>query len=247
MKDMFEYDELQMYFGQDYIINDKIKIHQPTIGEIVEFGEREYYSMVHTLTCIPSDMKSQLDDLGLNYMEVEDFDLFMMLTRGLTNKHTFLLFGDLDLSQFEPCINQDNNERCLYDRRNDIVIDKLIYLRIVSYLRKLHSIKPKIENAANETTRKILIQLDRDRIKKSKKEPYKSQLKELISGMMRYPGFKYKKNELKECGLYEFMDSVQGAQIYVSTTSLLSGIYSGMVDTKSINKKEFNWLRSSDE
>lgn len=247
MSDMFEYDELQMYFGEDYIINDKIKIHQPTIGEIVKFGEREYYSMVHTLTCIPSDMKSQLDDLGLNYMDVEDFDLFMMLTRSLTKEHTCILFGDLDFSKFEPCVNQINNEKCLYDNQNDIIIDKLIYLRIVSYLRKLHSIKPKIEKAANETTRKILIQLDRDRIRKSKNEPYKSQLVGLISGMMRYPGFKYKKNELKECGLYEFMDSVQGAQIYVSTTSLLSGIYSGMVDTKSINKKEFNWLRSPSE
>ena len=65
--------------------------------------------------------------------------------------------------------------------------------------------------------------------------------------MMRYPGFKYKKNELKECGLYEFMDAVQGAQIYVSATSLLSGMYSGMIDTSKINKKEFNWMRSANE
>lgn len=247
MADMFEYDELQMYFGQDYIINDKIRIHHPTIGEIVEFGEREYYSMVHTLTCIPSDMPSQLDDLGFNYMEVEDFDLFIMLTRALTKEHTYLLFGDLDLSQFIPCINQENNEKCLYDKENDIIIDRLIYLKIVGYLRKLHSIKPKARKAMNETTRKIIIQLDRDKIKKSKNEPYKSQLLGLISGMMRYPGFKYKKNELKECGLYEFMDLVQGAQIYVSTTALLSGMYSGMIDTSKINKKEFNWMRSIDE
>ena len=43
------------------------------------------------------------------------------------------------------------------------------------------------------------------------------------------------------------MDAVQGAQIYVSTTSLLSGMYSGMVDTSKINKKEFNWMRSLDD
>lgn len=247
MSNMFEYDELQMYFGEDYIINDKIKIHQPSIGEIVQYGEREYYSMIHTLTCIPSDMPSQLDDLGINYMEIEDFDLFMMLTRGLPKEKTYILFGDLDLSKFEPCFNQINNEKCLYDRNNDIMIDKLIYLRIVSYLRKLHSIKPKIRKAANETTRKIIIQLDRQKIQKAKKEEYKSQLKDLISGMMRYPGFKYKKNELKECGLYEFMDAVQGAQIYVSTTALLQGMYSGMVDTSKINKKEFNWMRNLEE
>jgi hypothetical protein len=49
-----EIDELLLYFGDDYVINDQIRIHQPTIGEIVA-GEREYFSMVHTLTAIPSD------------------------------------------------------------------------------------------------------------------------------------------------------------------------------------------------
>lgn len=247
MAEIFEYDELQMYFGEPFRINDKISIYIPTIGEIVEFGERQYYSMVHTITCIPSDMKSQLDDLGIDYMEISDFELFMMLTRGLSKESTRLIFGDLDLSKFMPCLNQLNNEAVLYDEENDIVIDRLIYTKIVDYIRKVHNIKPKVERAANKTTRKILIQLDRDRINKSKNEPYKSQLKPLISAMMRYPGFKYKKNELKECGLYEFMDTVYGAQIYVSSTTLLQGSYSGMIDTSKINKKEFNWMRNLEE
>ena len=238
---------MKMYFGEPYRINDKIAIYIPTIGDIVEFGERQYYSVVHTLTCIPSDMKSQLDDFGINYMEISDFDLFVMLTRSLTQDSTKLILGNLDLSKFEYVINPENNEPVLYDIDNDIMIDKLIYMKMVEYIRKVHSIKPKVEKAANETTRKILIQLDRDKIRKAQKEPYKSQLKGLISAMMRYPGFKYKMNELKECGLYEFMDIVQGAQIYVSTTALLSGMYSGMVDTSKIDKKEFNWMRSLDE
>lgn len=242
---IFEYDELKLYFGEDYIINDKIQMHQPTIGEIVKWGEREYYSMVYTLTCIPSDMKSQLEDVGINYMKISDFELFMILSNSLTPDQTRIIFGDLDFSKFRQCKNLENDELCLYDSENDIIIDRFIYMKIVDYLRTVHNIKPKIQNAANETTRKILIQLDRQRIAKSKNEKYKSQLKELISAMMRYPGFKYKTKELKECGLYEFMDSVQGAQIYVSTTALLQGMYSGMIDTSKINKKEFNWMRGA--
>lgn len=244
---IFEYDELKMYFGEPYYVNDKIVITQPTIGEICEWGEKEYYTMINTLTCIPSDMKSQLDDIGINYMEISDFELFIMLTRGLTPKQTSIILGDLDLSKFITCKNKLNDELCLYDEINDIVIDRFIYFKMVNYIRKLHGIKPKIQHAVNETTRKILIKLDREKIEKSKNEPYKSQLKDLISAMMRYPGFKYKKNELKECGLYEFMDAVQGAQVYVSTTSLLTGMYSGMIDTSKINKKEFNWMRNINE
>jgi hypothetical protein len=177
-------------------------------------------------------------------MEISDFELFMLLSKNLTRDMTYLLLGDLDLSKFESVVNNENGELCLYDKQNGIVIDQLVYLNMVGYIRLLHGIKPKIEKAANETTRRILIQLDRERIAKSKNEPYKSQLKDLISGMMRYPGFKYKSWELQQCSLYEFMDTVQGAQIYVSTTALLQGMYSGMIDTSKINKKEFNWLRS---
>ena len=83
----------------------------------------------------------------------------------------------------------------MYDEKNDIRIDRFIYFKIVNYIRKLHGIKPKVEHAANETTRQILLKLDRDRIAKAKNQPYKSQLKELISAMMRYPGFKYKKSD----------------------------------------------------
>lgn len=244
---IFEYDELKMYFGEPYHVNDKITIFQPTIGEICEWGEKEYYSMIYTLTCIPSDMKSQLEDLKIRYEEISDFELFMMLSSGLNRERTKIILGNLDLSKFIQVKNIKNDEICLYDEKNDILIDRFTYFKMVNYIRKLHGINPKPEFPANETTRKILIKLDRERIAKAKNKPYKSQLKDLISAMMRYPGFKYKKNELKECGLYEFMDSVQGAQIYVSTTALLSGMYSGMIDTSKINKKEFNWMRNINE
>lgn len=244
MADALEIDELQLYFGEDYVVNSHITIHQPTIGEIVEYGEREYYSMIHTLTCIPSDMKSQLFDLGIDYMEIKDFELFSLLTKGLRQCDTEIIFGNLDFTRFEIMINKQNNQTVLYDESTDTLIDELAYQKITTYLRKLHGITPKIEHAMNKTTKKILIQLDRDRIAQAKNKPYKSQLKDLISAMMRFPGFKYKKNELKECGLYEFMDTVQGAQIYVSSTSLLQGSYSGMIDTSKIDNKNFNWMRS---
>ena len=48
----FQYDELQMFFGDDYKVSDYITIHQPTVGEIMEFGERRYYSMLTQLCAI---------------------------------------------------------------------------------------------------------------------------------------------------------------------------------------------------
>jgi len=247
MANLLEFDELKMYFGDDFVVNDYITMHTPTVGEIVEFGERKYFSMVHTITAIPSDMKSQLFDMDIDYETLEDYHLFYMLTRGLTQESTSIVFGDLDLSKFKMYINEETQEEVMVNPETNAILDKLAYNKIVGYLRKLHNLKPKIEHAANKTTKRILIQLDRDRIAKAQNEEYKSQLRPLISAMMRYPGFKYKSNELKECSIYEFMDTVYGAQIYINSTALLKGSYSGMIDTSKINKKEFNWMRSPDE
>ena len=60
------FNPLRVYFGDDYVVNDYITMHQPKIGEIVKYGEKQYYSMVQTLSAIPSDMKSQLQKEPLN-------------------------------------------------------------------------------------------------------------------------------------------------------------------------------------
>ena len=53
--DLINVDPLKLYFGEPYVVNKYITIFQPTIGDIIEYGEREYYSMIQTLTAIPSD------------------------------------------------------------------------------------------------------------------------------------------------------------------------------------------------
>ena len=245
MTDALYIDELKLYFGDDIQINEYIKIHPPSVGEIVDYGEQEYYSMIYCLTAIPSDMKSKLFDIGIDYEEISDFDFFYLMTRGLTIEQTSILFYDLDFQSFEMFVDEDSGKHIMFN--NNFVLDELAYLKIVKCLRTLHSIKSKVEKAANKTTKKILIDLDRQKIEKQKNEAYKSNLKPLISAMMRYPGFKYKSNELKECSIYEFMDTVQGSQIYTQSTALLQGMYSGMIDTSKINKKEFDWMRGINE
>jgi hypothetical protein len=236
-----EVDELQLYFGDDYVINDKIRITQPLVGRVVDYGEAKYFSMVHTLTAIPSDMKSSLWDMGLDWCEVDDFELFMMLVQTLTPDKTSILFGDLDFSKLKPFKNNQNGDIVLADKDTGIVIDKMIYLRIMSYLRKLHNLKPKVEKAANKMTKKILIEEDRQKGILAKNKLFKSYLLPLISSIKVKQG--YTKEYVRNMGLYEFFDDIARAQIINNADHLLSGAYSGMMDTSKIDKKEFNWMR----
>ena len=198
-------DDLKLYIGDDYVINDNIKVLQPTIRKIAEFGERDFFSVVHTITAIPSDMKSQLWDMQIDWMEIEDFELFCLLAPTLTPDRTSLLFGDLDFSKLRPFNHPHiEGEIILADKETGILIDKMIYLKIVSYLRKAFNITPKIEKAANKMTKKILIEDDRMKLKLNKDKPFKSFLLPLISSVKVKQG--YTKEYVLNMGYVEFMN-----------------------------------------
>ena len=235
-------DDLKLYIGDDYVINDQIKILQPTIKQIADFGERDFFSVVHTVTAIPSDMKAILDDMGLDWMEVDDFELFAMLSQTLTPDRTSLLFGDLDFSKLKLFNHpQIEGEIILADIETGIRIDKMIYLRIVSYLRKAFNITPKIEKAANKMTKKILIDEDRNRMQQNKDKPFKSFLLPMISSVKVKQG--YTKEYVLNMGYVEFMNDIARLKVIHNADHLLSACYAGTIDMKKINKSELNWMK----
>lgn len=235
---------LKVYMGENYYINQYIIIYQPTMDQIVKYGEKEYYSMVHTLCSIPSDMKSQLWDMGIDYELITDFQLFMLLTQTLSVDKTDILFGNIDFSRLRPFRNPQNDQVVLADKENGIIIDELIYERIVNYLRKVHGLKKKVEHAANEFTKRFLIDEDRQKLEFNKTQPYQSFLLPIISSVKAKQGYDLK--HIKQMKLFEFMDEVNRLQIIDNADHLLSGMYSGMMDTSKINKKELNWMRELD-
>jgi len=240
-------DELSLFLRKDYQITDKIAIHHPTLQEIAEFGEQRYYSTVFVLTCIPSDMKHQLEDIGMNYMKVPDYDLFLYLTRGLKQSDTSLLFGDLYFSKMEPAKDENTGEVVLVDLESGTKIDRFVYINMMMYLRKMHGIVPKVEKAANEMTRKMLIKFSREDAERAKRKPWSSQLKPIISGLMRSPSCGLSLDDILNLPIYVAMDTIMGIQVFTATNALLIGSYSGMVDTSKINKKEFDWMRDAQD
>lgn len=238
----FDVESLFLYFGDDYVINDKIKMHQPKIGQVVDYGESQYFSMIHTLTAIPSDVKSMLwDQMELDWTQIEDFDLFIMFSQTLTPDKTGIIFGDLNFSNMKPYRNPQNDEIVLVDREAGIVIDKLIYMRMMTFLRKLHNITPKPEKAKGKRAKQAMIDEDRRNREYNKDKPFRSYLLPLISAVKVKQG--YTKDYVRNMGLYEFFDDVSRMQVIDSASHLLNGMYCGMADLSKVDKKELNWLR----
>lgn len=240
-ENLLEVDELGLYFGDPYVVNKYITITLPKIGDVVKYGERQYYSMVQTITAIPSEMKSQLWDLGFDWTQMTNFQLFMMLAPTLPKEKTSILFGDIDFQTMSMRENLENDTVVLASSKTDIVIDELAYGKISSYLCAAHSLTKKVEKAANEYTKKFMIDEDRQKLQYQAKQPYKSTLRPLISAVKCRQG--YTLDYVRNMGLYEFFDDLSRLQIIVNTDALLKGCYSGMIDTKKIPKKDLDWCR----
>ena len=244
--DKLQYDTLKMYFRDDYPINDKIVIHQPSIGDILESGEKEFFSSLYTFIGNPTTYRLQLWKIGRDWNKVSDFELFRALVPNTEQEFSDMLFQDIDFSLFEECERERDGEveKVLYNPVDDILIDEKTYFQIRDYLQTLFNIHPKIEKARDKTTKEWMIQEEEDKLKKEQENPDgDSMLFPLISACVNHPGFKYKLQELRNVGIYEFMDCVSRLQIYESSTALLKGMYSGFIDTSKIDDTKFNFMR----
>lgn len=250
----FKYDILRMYYGDDYFVTNEICIHNPTIQDIIDYGEPEFWNIAYILTANPTSMRLALWDQGMDWNKVNDFELFINLVHGLSQKETSIFFGDLDFTQFK-IIEKENVEEekspfvMVYMPNPVIQIDEDLYFRIVDYLRVMLDIHPKKQKAKNKMTKQLIIDEERQKQKLAMKnseneKTKKSVLFPLISAALNHPGFKYKKNELREVCIVEFMDSIKRLQVYEEVTSLMTGMYMGMVDLKGRDlKKDLNWIR----
>lgn len=246
----YQVDELKLYLGSGIKIASGITLYQPTIGEIANYNEAEYFSMAQTLCATPSSMKVALDDMKLDYMQVEDFQLFMMLAQSLSPDKTRPLLGDLDLTKFKPYQRQDSEEVVLAngevdENGNPIVINQIIYDILTTYIRKMHNFKKQVDKAGNAITRKVLIDEDRKAAQRNKDKPYKSFLVPLVSSLQGRQG--YTKDYICNMGLYEFMNQIARTQIIVQADAALGGMYSGFVDTKKMDKTVLDWTRDISE
>lgn len=243
-------DELKIYRGEDFVVSDYIVIHQPSLAEICDYGERDYYNMIYQLTSTPQSMKSQLWDMGVDYTEITPYQLFYnLLYKIYPQEQTSIIFGDLDLTKFQVMQRKDDESIVLCQSIDDnlVVIDEFTYNMIVDYLREVHNIEKDERIPANESTKMILIDDDRDAIEINKRKEYRSQLKNLISAMVNCEGFKYNHAQVWDMKINAFMDSVKRISKIKNAHLLLQSGYSGFgISLKDIDKKQLNWLGELD-
>lgn len=251
----FKFDELKMFFGEDYTARNGIIIRQPTIGDILEFGESDFYSKILTPWITnPTQYRLLLWKMDIDWNNISEFDLFLMLFGDYKNNDDVdILIPNVNLKTLElgERLKKETDEEgnhlkevVLYNNEG-LIISEDDYLEISQYLRVMFNIFPKTEKAKGKIAKESIIWEDEQKLMRRIKEGggSNSTLLPLISACINHPGFKYKLNELKEVGICQFMDSVNRLQVYESTTALLGGMYSGFCDVSKVPNENFNFMR----
>lgn len=248
MSEKMKFDKTKMYYRQPFKVNDRITIYQPSVGDIIEFGENEFYNNVLApFITNPTSYRVLLWDNKKDWNKMSEFELFVMLYKNI--KNTELLFHNFSFEGYNPYTRTigDKTSIVLWNKETDDIITENDYTVISQYIRTLFNIFPKTEKVIGKYTKQEVINQERLKQQENENKEETPFLLPLISSCMNHPGFKYRISDLKDLGIFAFMDSVQRLQIYESSIALLHGAYGGFVDSSKIDRKEMNFMRSIDQ
>lgn len=235
-------DEMKILAGDSINVADGVTLHQPTIREIKDFGEKEYLSTVQLLTAEPFDMPYYLSLIGIDFEKISPFELFCNLAKGMNKENTRLLFGDLDLSKFRVVKVGQGIELMNAD---GIRINSTIRETIADTIRRFHCLpKNIVTSCENEFTHDLLIQQQKkeiDRAERRKKlfgetSNYSALISSLACEWKSY-------NAVYDLTVGQFFDALIRLGYKINSQNLYRGIYSGCVSIKNISKKELDWMR----
>lgn len=223
-------------------ITDKLSLRIPTVGEILE-DEQSYYNIISSITATPFQYMVQLDDMGIDYTQITDWELFMTLFPSFAKTDISLLFGNLDLSDISIYKNLQNDSVVLYSPKNDIVIDELVYNNIVKYIRKINNLKRENRKPGNEEAKEFRIKLERKKQKRNAKKPYEPYLEKMVIALVNRPEFKYNYEQTNDLTIYQFNKSFEQINTSINFENTMIGVYAGTVDTSKLKDKScLSWL-----
>lgn len=237
---------ISLLYAKDIPVNDRIAIHIPTVGEVLE-NEEAFWDIVHVITASPIDMIAQLDEVGIDFSKITSFDLFCLRFHSLQQMQTNILLGDLDLSAFQTAISSQNGEMMLYNARDEITIDKVIHHQIASLVRNILLLQDTNKKPANEEARLYLLQKAKRAYKRARNKKPKSQLEKYIIALVNTEQFSYDYNTINDISIYQFYMSLKQVIHKVNYDNIMNGYFSGTIKLDDIKRKDKTWIDAMDD
>lgn len=229
-----------LLYRRDYPVTDSFSVVIPTVGQILD-NEDLYNDVVSAFTAMPIDFMVQLDDAGIDFTTINAFDLFIMLSEGLKKVDTSLVLKDINLSEFELCVNNQTKKLVLYNQESGIEIGRREHSQIASALRRINHLEKNRKKPGNDDAKQYMLERMRQKMKRHPRTEA-SQLEQLIVAMVNTEQFKYDFESVRNITIYQFNECVRQIVNKVNYDNRMIGVYSGTVNVKELSQDELNWL-----
>ena len=84
-KPQYHFDKLRMYFGEDFNYKG-IKISMPTIGDILEIGEENFFRALSPFTHNSTSIRVMLWENNIDWNKVSDIETFNIMSNLIKDK-----------------------------------------------------------------------------------------------------------------------------------------------------------------
>ena len=226
-------------------VTEAISIRIPKVGDVLDHVD-DYFGAVYSIVATPFDMMLPLDQLGIDFTQINNFDVFCLLFGDLKRRDVSLIFGDLDLSKFQFARNQQTGEGFLVDPESDIAIDRAVHGKMSAILRKLLDLPNNNKKAGNDAAKKYLLDRERRRAKRASRNRDKArlQLENYIIALVNAAEFKYDYQSVRDITIYQFYASLKQIVKRVSYDKTMIGYYAGTVKADDIKQEDKTWIPS---
>ena len=223
-------------------ITPKLSVRIPTVGEILE-DEKSYYTLINSLTATPFQYMVQLDDMGIDFTTINDYQLFLLIFPSFAKTDMSILFGDIDFSDIEVCTNPQNDSTILYSKKNNVIIDEFVYSEIVKAIRKINGLQRESRKPGNDEAKKFRLELERKKQKRNARKPYDPYLEKMVVALVNRPEFKYNYEQVEDLSIYQFNKSFEQIKTSINFDNTMIGVYAGTVDVNKLkDKSSLSWI-----
>lgn len=228
-------DYNKFYSNKDIIINEFITIKHPTMGEILDIGEENFYQNIEIFITRPYDHLVSLFESGYSFLDINQYEFFINLFSVCSKDRYSWVLGNYD---FE-ILKDDKNKLFLYNKENDLFIDEYLYYQIHKYLCVMLNIPDVTAKPGNKQALKMLVRMKKRQQKKQTILNKRSVFSNYIGSLLSC-GFDYK--EIYEMRIFNVIETVNRIRLRDNLNNVIYGMYSGNINPKDINLDNYEWV-----
>jgi len=240
-----------LLYTRDFAVSEHLTIHVPTLREVLGCYE-DYYSVVSAVISTPSDLMVQLEDMGIDFMKMDDFTLFCIVWYDLQERQREhpdvfrMIFGEFDLSKLTP-VRLEDESTVIQNANGSIRIDSAMHEKLCGFLRAVLCVEKNVRNPANEEARRFMIKMERRKQQRAAREReggalQLSPLESLIVSAVNTAEFPYTYETVLDLTIFQFNISIRQINNKIRFDNLMIGCYAGTVKAKELSNQELNWM-----